>query len=188
MPPTLLMSVVEPDRNVTIRSRADGDVLVRVTLALVAIGVGVWLVLAFRGHRGEGVGMQTAWHRGAGNLVEITLVREDEARLACASGVTPAGLACVFDGDRRRRAPTPADAERLRPYATVGGDLLLGAGLWSSSSLPRALPAERFTVVCDFEIIELVRSVALRWAADGSFDPATKSLPAGRLRGCVIPP
>jgi hypothetical protein len=169
-----------------IRSRGEGDVLVRVTLALFAIGLGVWLVLAWRGHRGEAVGMQAAWHRGAGNHIENTLVREDENRLACASGLTPDALACAFDGDRQARAPLPPDATRLRPYATVGGDLLLGAGLWES--LPRPLPAERFTVVCDFEIVDLLRSVAMRWAADGQFDPTPKSLPAGRLHGCAIPP
>jgi hypothetical protein len=182
------MSVAGPDPRVAIRSREGGDVLVRVTLALFAIGFGAWLALAWRGHRGEAVGMQTAWHRGAGNLVEITLVREDELRLACASSLTPDGLACAYDGDHGPRAPLPPDATRLRPYATVGGDLLLGAGLWASPTLRRPLPAERFTVVCDFEIVELLRSVSLHWAADGPFDAATKSLPAGRLHGCAIPP
>jgi hypothetical protein len=182
------MSVAEPDPRVPIRSREGGDVLLRVTLALFAIGLGVSLLLAWRGHGRQVVGMQTAWHRGAGNLIEITLVREDEARLACASRITPDGLACAFDGERRPRAPLPPDAQRLRPYATVAGDLLLGAGLWESPALPRPLPAERFTVVCDLEIVDLLHTVALRWASDGPFDPLTKSLPAGRLRGCALPP
>ncbi|MDB4983563.1 MAG: uncharacterized protein JWM82_4315 [Myxococcales bacterium] len=182
------MSVAESDPRVAIRSREGGDVLVRVTLALFVIGLGVSLVLAWRGHQSQAVGLQTAWHHGPGNLVELTLVREDETRLACASALTPGGLACAFDGERQPRTLVPPDAARLRPYATVSGDLLLGAGLWASPALPRPLPAERFTVVCDFEIVDLLHSVALRWASDGVFDKPTKSLPAGRLRGCALPP
>jgi hypothetical protein len=159
-----------------------------VTLALLAIGLSVWLVLAWTHHRADYVGTQAAWHRGAGNLVEITLVREDEAKLACASDLRPGALACAFDGDRRPRDPAPPDAELLRPYSTLGGDWLLGAGLWTSSKLARPLPAERFTVVCDFEVIELVRTVAIRWSGEGPFDPSTKSFPVGRLRDCAIPP
>ena len=85
-------------------------------------------------------------------------------------------------------ASFPPDAELLRPYSTSGGDWLLGAGLWTSPKLARPLPAERFTVVCDFEVIDLVRTVALRWSGDGPFDPSAKSLPVGRLRACAIPP
>ncbi|HVZ71786.1 MAG TPA: hypothetical protein VHJ20_05365 [Polyangia bacterium] len=185
---------LDPDRNVPIASRAptrivrEPDVLARVTLAFFTVAVAAWIVLSWTGYRGDYVGAQQAWHRGAHNLVEITLVREDETKLACASGVSLGALACAFDGDRHPRAVAPPDPDLLRPYSTTGGDVIVGAGLWSAATLRRPLPAERFTVVCDFEVVDLVRSLSLRWAPDAAFDAATKSLPVGRLTGCTVPP
>jgi hypothetical protein len=177
-----------PDPFAPIPSRSGGDLLVRVTLALFALGLCATLAVAWIGRPRDYVSAQTIWHRGAHNLVELTVVREDEAKLACASDVTLDGLACAFDAQRAARS-TPGPDGPLRPYATTSGDLLLGAGLWESATLARPLPAERFTVVCDFEVVGLVRSVALRFASiDAPFDPSAKSLPTGRLHGCSIPP
>jgi hypothetical protein len=182
------------------------DQLLRLTLTLFAIGFAVWILLAGTAYRREYSGNGAAWHRGAHNFIEITLVREDQANLSCAAGATLQGLHCRYGADRRPRRSTlstspaagaagadgaddaDADAQVLRPYNTVNGELFLGAGLWDSL-LPRGpLPAGRFTVTCDFEIIGALRSVALRWTAAGTFEQPGKTLAVGTLHDCAIPP
>ena len=71
------------------------------------------------------------------------------------------------------------EAHLLRPYNTVNGEFFLGAGLWDSLAQHGRLPAGRFTVTCDFEIVGALRSVALRWTRNGSFDANDRNLAAG---------
>lgn len=184
------------DQNVRVRSPAgarsrasSGDLepLIRVTLALFVIGLGVWLLLARTTYRREYSGTGVAWHRGAHNFIEITLIREDDANLACAADATIQGLQCGFRADRRP-APSNDDPHLLRPYKTVNGEVFLGAGLWSSLASRGRLPADRFTVTCDFEIVGALRSVALRWSNKGAFEASDRTLAAGVLRECAIPP
>ncbi len=49
------------------------------------------------------------------------------------------------------------------------------------------LPAERFTVVCNYDIVGVIKSVSLRFSPNDKFDPAKQSLPVGILTDCVIP-
>jgi len=184
-----LNEAIDRDRNVRVRSRGELDLLVRVTLALFVIGLTVWLLLARAAYRREYSGTGVAWHRGSRNFIEITLVRDDQVNLACATDASMQGLLCGFRADRRA-LPSAAvdDAHLLRPYNTVNGELFLGAGLWTSLAQLGALPAGRFTVTCDFEIAGAIHSVALRWARDGNFDGAPRDLAAGVLRDCAIPP
>jgi hypothetical protein len=206
----VLNEEIDRDRNVRIRSRAaapsPGDELeplVRLTLALLVIGLAVWLLLAGTAYRRQYSGTGVAWHRGANNFIEVTLVREDNANLACAADTTLQGLRCGFRGDRRTLQSSVAacgeeatsaghddndDAHQLRPYNTVNGELFLGAGLWDSLAQHGRLPAGRFTVNCDFEIVGALRPVALRWTRNGSFESNDRNLAAGVLRNCAIPP
>ena len=170
--------------------RSELDVLQRVTLALFAIGFATWLILAWTAHRREYSATGAAWHRGARNFIEITLVPEDRANLACAADAVLDGLHCGF---RAGGQPHPLngaddDAQVLRPYNTVTGELFLGAGLWGSAALASGLPAGRFTVLCDLDIVGGLRKVALRWAPTGAFEPIGRSLAVGTLRDCVLPP
>jgi len=164
--------------------------LIRVTLALFVIGLAVWLLLAGSAYRRQYSGTGAAWHRGAENFIEITLVRDDSVNLACAADATMQDLHCGFRKDRRPSAGSVDgdDAHVLRPYNTVNGELFLGAGLWSSLAQHGPLPAGRFTVTCDFEIAGALRSAALRWTRNGNFDASDRSLAAGVLRNCAIPP
>ena len=166
------------------------DVMLRVTLALLVIGLGVWLLLAGSAYRRNYSATGAAWHRGARNLVEITLIREDRHSLACAADTELDGVHCGFGANRQpHRLNAGADDPRvLSPYSTVNGELLLGAGLWASPALGGKLPAQRFTVVCDYEIVGALRTVALRWSPSGDFAPVERSVPVGSLRDCAIPP
>ena len=148
-------------------------------LALLVIGLGVWLLLAGTAYRRQYSGTGVAWHRGANNFIEITLIREDDANLACAADTTVQGLHCGFRADRRASDDAGDDAHLLRPYNTLNGELFLGAGLWDSLARHGGLPAGRFTVTCDFEIVGALRPPALRWTRNGSFDVNDRSLAAG---------
>ena len=185
----------EPPPAVALPSR-DLDPLIRVTLALFVIGLGVWLLLSGSAYRRQYSATGAAWHRGAQNFIEITLLREDDINLACAADATIQGLHCGFGADRRPWRPFTAraavtredDAHLLRPYNTVSGELLLGAGLWDSLARRGPLPSGRFTVTCDFDIAGALRSVALRWTRGGNFEGPDRSLAAGVLSNCAIPP
>jgi hypothetical protein len=157
---------------------------------LFAIGLGVWLLLAGTAYRRQYSATGAAWHRGAHNFIEITLIREDRDNLACAANAVIGGVHCGFGADRHPHRLNAGidDSQVLRPYSTVNGELFLGAGLWSSPALPGELPAKRFTVVCDYEILGALRTVALRWSPAGDFAPVERSVPAGILRDCTIPP
>jgi hypothetical protein len=164
------------------------DILLRVILALFVIGLAIWVMFTASGYRNTYVSANECWRRGGRNLIELTVVREDKINLACASNAAVGDLRCGYAADRRvQPAPGPDEAHMLRPYNTTGGQLLLGAGLWSGAAMSKDLPAGRFTAWCDFEALGAVRSVALRWAPSGDFAPATKALPAGSLHDCFIP-
>jgi hypothetical protein len=204
--PTLIDETVGPSRTaeaaapVTAAGSSPGelDQLLRLTLALFAIGLSVWLLLAGGAYRRQYSGTGAAWHRGAHNFIEITLVREDRANLACAGETTMHGLHCGFGADQQPRRSARNDDEddedddddpyELRPYNTVNGELFLGAGLWDALTSQGPLPAGRFTVTCDFEIVGALRSVALRWTVGGRFDGSAKTLAVGALHDCAIPP
>ena len=166
------------------------DVLLRVTLALVGIGLGVWLLLAGTAYRRQYSATGAAWHRGANNFIEITLVRQDRDNLACAADAAIGGVHCGFGADRQPHHLNAGidDPQVLRPYSTVNNELFLGAGLWNAPALRGELPAHRFTVFCDYEIVGALRTVALRWTPAGDFAPLDRSVPAGILRDCAIPP
>jgi hypothetical protein len=185
---------IDRDQNVRVRSPAavhspgELEPLIRLTLALLVIGLGVWLLIAGTAYRRQYSGTGVAWHRGANNFIEITLIREDDANLACAAGTTVQGLHCGFGADRRATDEDGDDAHLLRPYNTLNGELFLGAGLWDSLAQHGRLPAGRFTVNCDFEIVGALRPAALRWTRNGSFEVNDRSLAAGVLHDCAIPP
>jgi hypothetical protein len=163
------------------------DAPLRALLALFVIGFGVWVVFTWMKYDKSAAQSEQGWHKGTKQLIELTLVREDANKLDCASNVTVEGLNCAYDGKSQARAPMPDPAHRLRPYCNVKNDVLLGAGLWDSPGMRGPLPAERFTVVCNYHVVGVVKSVSLRWNPNDKFDPAKQSLPVGTLTDCAIP-
>jgi hypothetical protein len=166
-------------------SEIDGPL--RALLVLFLIGFGVWVVFAWAKYDKTSGQTEQGWHKGTKQMVEITLVREDRNRLDCASNLTSDGLACEFDGNSQPRVPRPPDDKILHPYCNVKNDVLLAAGLWSSPGLQGPAPTERFTVVCNYEVASVVKSVSLRWSPNDKFEPAKQSLPVGVVSDCVIP-
>jgi hypothetical protein len=164
------------------------DVSLRVLLALFVIGFGVWIVLTWLKYDKSAAQSEQGWHKGSRQMVELTLVKEDANKLACASNITVEGLNCAYDGKSQARVPPPPDdAHLLRPYCNVKNDVLLASGLWDSPGMRAPLPNERFTVVCNYDVVGVVKAVSLRWNPTDKFDPAKQSLPVGILTECVIP-
>ena len=164
------------------------DVSLRALLALFAIGFGVWVVFAWMKYDKNAAQTEQGWHKGSRALVELTLVREDVNKLACASNLTVEGLNCAYNANSQPRVPPPQDdAHLLRPYCNVKNEVLLASGLWSCPGMRGPLPSERFTVMCNYDIVGVIKSVSLRFSPTDKFDPAKQSLPVGILTDCVIP-
>ena len=156
--------------------------------SLIVIAVVLGLVFAWTGYSGKYAQVTEGWHLGQTKLIEVTVVREDKGRLACSSDVVTEGVHCAYRVNGQPfEAHTQDDAHVLSPFNTIKNELFLGAGLWTSPALQGPLPTERFTVACNYKVLGVVKSVGLRWAANGSFDPVKQSVTVGSLADCVLP-
>jgi hypothetical protein len=171
------------------RSCGELNVLCYTLLSLFTITFTIWAVFAWSGYGKRYAQGVDFWSRGSTRTIEISLTAQDEENLGCASDLVLEGLHCA---NRANTSPfeagRPDDRVLLRNYVTVDHQLFLGAGLWSSPKLRRPLPTQRFTVVCDYRMVQAIKSVSLRWAPSGPFAPATQTVPAGALSNCEIPP
>ena len=165
----------------------EADVSLRVLLSLIAIGFGVWVVFSWMKYDKTSGQTEQGLHKGSKQMVELTLVKEDRDRLDCASNATFEGVSCGFDAASQPRIPRPADDKILHPYCNIKNDVLLAAGLWQSPRLQGPLPKERFTVMCNYDVVGVLKSVSLRWSPTDKFDAAKQTLPVGILSDCVIP-
>ena len=164
------------------------NVLLLSFLSFCAIGFGVAMVTAGKRYRAEYAQAMEGWRVGSTRVVELTLVKDDKRNLACATDQTFGGLRCGYGRDMQPAGSVPPDSpENLQPYNTVENEVFLGAGLWASSDLKGPLPSERFTVTCDYHIVGVGRSVAIRFDAAAAFAPVGKTLTVGTLSNCILP-
>jgi hypothetical protein len=172
------------------REAPDEFAVLRLTLfSLFSIAVVVGLLFAWTGYSNRYAQVTEGWHIGQTKLVEVTVVREDKDRLACASDVMVEDIHCGWHlNGSRYDAHSQDDSHVLSPFNTVKNELFLGAGLWTSlkaAGIP--IPAERFTAACNYKIQGVLKSVSLRWQPNASFDPVKQSVTVGSLSNCVIP-
>jgi hypothetical protein len=152
------------------------------------IGLGVYLIFAFSSYREEYAQATDTWRLGGTRMVELTLVKEDLQNLSCASDQIRDGLHCGYHGDLSADGLASAKSPQvLQPYNTARNELLLGAGLWSSPAMKDGLPADRFTVICNYHVVGVMKAVSLRWSPTGTFSPVTQSVTVGTLTECVLP-
>ena len=71
----------------------------------------------------------------------------------------------------------------MKRIAILGSTGSIGT---STLKIVEAYP-ERFTVVCNYHVVGVLKSAALRWALNGSFNPLEQSVAVGNLSDCVIP-
>lgn len=164
--------------------------VLRLTLfSLFTIVMIVGLVFAWTGYSNRYAQVTEGWHIGQTKLVEVTVVREDKDRLACASDVLIEDIHCGWHANSTPfDAHTQNDSHVISPYNTVKNELFLAAGLWTSlAASQKQIPTERFTAACNLNIQGVLKSVSLRWQATASFDPVKQSVAVGTLSNCVIP-
>jgi hypothetical protein len=163
-------------------------VLTLSVLSLCLIGLGVTLFYAWSGYREKYAQATEGWRVGGTRMVELTLIKQDKQNLACASDLVREGLHCAY---RANLSPfgsgTPDDPHVMVNYNTIKNELFLGAGLWSNPVMQQALPNDRFTVVCNYHVVGVIKSVSLRWSPTGAFGPVGQSVTLGTLTECVIP-
>lgn len=148
-------------------------------VALGAIAVSAAVVMFGRGSL-PGPGKATTF--------VITVVPRDARNLDCALSQSMQGKRCGFDD-----ANQPVTTERpLRPYVTVGHELLLLSGVFESkevaSWLDEALKnrdESRVTLECRTRPLGIVPRVSVRWASDGAFQ-AEQNVMAAVVDDCVV--
>jgi hypothetical protein len=165
------------------------NVLLYTVFVLLCAGVGLWLVLAWMGYKEKYTQQTEGWRLGSTRMLEVTLIREDKKNLACASDKSFGDVHCGYHRNGTALGPKPEDDPHiLQPFNTVKNELFLAAGLWQAKVLQgTALPKDRFTVVCNYHVVGVLKDVALRWSPTGSFNPVDQSVAAGTLSDCVIP-
>jgi len=164
------------------------NVLLYTVFGLLCIGVALWLILAWSGYKEKYSQQTEGWHLGSTKMLEITLIRDDKKNLACASDRVYGEIRCGYTRDGKPFGPKPdEDPHILQPFNTVKNELFLAAGLWQAPVLKEPLPADRFTVVCNYYVVGVLKAVALRWSPTGSFNPVDQSVAVGTLSDCVIP-
>ncbi|MFZ5445842.1 MAG: hypothetical protein ACOZQL_37970 [Myxococcota bacterium] len=163
------------------------NVMVKSFLWLVAISFGVWVFTAGKSYRETWRESVEGFRLGGTRMVEVTLVASDKQGLACASDKVVDELHCGYRANSTEAGPVSTDDPKLlQPFYTVGGELILGAGLWLSPGI-KELPSGRFTVVCNFHVVGVTRAVAIRFAPGANFGNAGKLVPVGTLSECVFP-
>jgi hypothetical protein len=164
------------------------NLLLYTVFGFLCIGVALWLVFAWTGYKEKYSQQAEGWYLGSTKMIEITLIREDKKNLACASDKEFAGAHCGFHANRQPWGTNPeTDPHVLQPFNTIKNELFLGAGLWQSPILSGTLPADRFTVVCNYHVAGVLKAVSLRWSPTGNFGPVDQSVAVGTLTDCVIP-
>jgi len=164
------------------------DLLMKTVFAFIVIVAVLAAIFTWTGYSNRYSQVTEGWHIGQTKLIEVTVVREDKGRLACASDVLLDGIHCGFRASGLPfQASTQDDSHVLSPYNTIKNELFLGSGLWTSPALRGTLPTERFTVACNYKITGVLKSVGLRWGVNASFDPVKQSVTVGTLTDCVIP-
>jgi hypothetical protein len=177
----------EPDENYP-REPPPNRVLLYTVFSLLCMGIALWLVLAWAGYKDKYSQTNEGWRLGSTRMLEITLIREDKKNLACASDRRFGEIHCAYARDGKFLGTKPDDSPHiLQPFNTVKNELFLAAGLWQSPVLKEPLPTERFTVVCNYHVVGVLKAVALRWSPTGSFNPVDQSVAVGALSECVIP-
>jgi hypothetical protein len=163
-------------------------VLVYTALSLMTIVFVLFIVYSWSGYSDKYAQVTEGWSIGNTKLIEITLVRDDKDGLACASNLDFGGVRCGYAANGAPLGDKgPAPSQLLQPFNTVKNELFVGAGLWDSKGLPKTLPTERFTVVCNYRVVGVAKSMSLRWGQKASFDPLKHSVAVGTLSDCVIP-
>jgi hypothetical protein len=106
---------------------------------------------------------------GAGDVVEepITLVPEDQGRLACMRDRPVGRYSCEYGKADRRPEGSARKADIIAPYMTTERALYLVPGLFEQPAIAtfvsRHVEGARFTARCKLRLVEMVDDYELRF-------------------------
>jgi hypothetical protein len=130
------------------------------------------------------------WNKGQTVDVEITLVKNDKADLACSSGEEIEGKHCAFEANNKpwSKGDNNDDKKVFRPYTTTERMQFVAAGVWSDPALaPDKIPATRFSLKCKYHVDGTMKSLGVRWEQAGQWYP-NQDWYAGSVSDCKIVP
>ncbi len=130
------------------------------------------------------------WKVGESVDLEITLVSTDRTDLSCAAADEVAGKHCGFEGQNKpwSKGDNADDQKLLKPYTTVNGVQLLGAGMWSDAGMTATPlpPVARFSAKCKYKVEGTIKKASVRWKNDGPWFDRADDLYAGSFSSCKV--
>jgi hypothetical protein len=134
------------------------------------------------------IGVQGGAAPGAPSSFMVTVVPADAADLGCAGGLTSAREACAFDEGGHPSGTTYP----LRPFVTVGSELVLLAGVFEEghveSWLRQAMAehsSNRVTLDCRGRFLGRSGAVKTRFGASSPWQ-AQRDVTVGRVEVCRV--
>jgi len=144
-----------------------------------ALGISAALLAFGRGHP-KGT-------QGAMSLA-ITVIPADSVNLDCSSDQRYADIHCAFDANGN---PLPG-AHPLRPYVTVGHELILLSGIFEEPRVSEWLhtaqrvgSGERVTLDCKATMLGTVQHIAVRWQ-NGAAWGQEHNVPVAKIQACTV--
>jgi hypothetical protein len=120
--------------------------------------------------------------------VDISLVPSDAVDLDCDATTRFDDQSCAFANGRRQQDSQGA----LRPFVSLGGELLTLSGVFTSPAVARWLKESlharsnrRVELSCRVRYLGSFTSVGVRWREDGAFEPQS-GIWAGRVEQCKL--
>ena len=149
----------------------------------IAIGVGaVIAVLLVLKPGSSGPGGSKLPAVGSTTTGDLTLVTADRNELECAAASGFQNYQCGFVDEKQARQVE--ERQKLRPFMTVDRQLYLIPGLFLEPSISQRYNSEppnkpraelkRFTAKCTIKVVGELDGVKLRWAPEGTWEPAKK--------------
>ena len=161
----------------------------------IAIGVGVVIavLLVLKPGSGGPGGSQGLPAVGSTTTGDLTLVTADRNELECAAANGFQNYHCGFADEKQARQVE--ERQKLRPFMTVDRQLYLIPGLFLEPAISQRYNSEppnkprpelkRFTAKCTIKVVGELDGVKLRWAPEGTWEPA-KKFPIANVSDCKI--
>jgi hypothetical protein len=122
--------------------------------------------------------------------ISITVIPADAVNLDCSSNEHFGAIHCAYDAAGK---PQPGQLP-LRPYVSVGRELILLSGVFEDPNVGRWLQQARqtgsqarVTVNCQADVLGKVSTIALRWQAGATWSNEA-GVPTAKVRDCKVAP
>lgn len=121
----------------------------------------------------------------------VSIVPADKQGLGCAAELPIAGLSCAYaSSDVKAVARKLNEAERLAPYVTTKGELVILAGVFASKEVTAEVKHRkrsrdaRFQVKCRVKLVSQLAHIPIRFSRRAEFKPADLTW-LGRAEECM---